>query len=138
MSIATGAPVNVQVRLDAEASGQIMVTLSAKIEAAIQRAIERTKAEVYAFATGSSSQVPVKTGALKGSFAVASTPRSIVFKWSASSPKGYDYALIQDVGGANRYGYIAGKYYSEVTKQFARDAFKAALEDELRQIGVVP
>jgi hypothetical protein len=116
MSVAS-SEVNVQVRFSAEA----MALVAQLTDAAVTRAILSTIERVRTYAMGASSNVPVRTGRLKGSFDIASTPRSIVFKWSAVDPKtNYDYAKIQDVGGPNRYGYIAGKYYSAITADFVR------------------
>lgn len=126
--------VYVQVRLDPMIG--LGGRLSAAIEDAIQRAIQLTMNDIANFATGGQSQVPVKTGRLRESFSVWATPRSIKFLWSALSPQGYDYAKIQDIGGRNRYGYIAGKYYSDVTSDFARVRFRENLIAMLQ--GVAP
>ena len=125
--------VNVQVRFGADA----LRLLQQLTEDAIQRAIQATVARIRAYATGGQSNVPVRTGRLKGSFDIGSTPRSIVFKWSAIDPlTNYDYAKIQDVGGPNRYGYIAGKYYSSVTADYARQWLVEELMKELGRLRV--
>ena len=131
MSVAS-ASVNVQVRFGADA----LRLLQQLTEDAIQRAIQATVARIRAYALSGQANVPRLTGQLQDSFDIGSTPRSIVFKWSALSPTGYDYAKIQDVGGKNRYGYIAGKYYSSVTTDYARQWLVEELMKELGRLRV--
>jgi hypothetical protein len=127
--------VNVQVRFDT-ASIALLLQLT---EDAVQRAIAATVDDLRSYAASGQAQVPVKTGRLKGSFDVASTPRSIVFKWSAIDPKSnYDYAKIQDEGGmTGTGGWIAGKYFSYTTADYARERLMAHLQEEIQAIGSV-
>ena len=86
------APVSFQVRMTKEA----VQTLMFLTEEAIQRAIQATKSRLQDEAY---LVTPVDTGLLLSSFDIASTPRSIVMKWSATDPKsGYNYATVADVG----------------------------------------
>jgi hypothetical protein len=124
-------------------------------EEAIQRAILNTKARVRDAAM---LQTPIWTGTLLGSFDIATTPRSIVWKWDAKSPEGYSYAKIVEEGrkkgkillpktkkamafrwpwrggpmivrkGPLIQGGFEGRGYAEAVKQYA----KQALIEELR------
>lgn len=65
-------------------------------EEAIQRAIEISKDQIRHIAL---LETPFYTGRLAASFDIASTPRSIVFKWSAIDPESqFDYAGIVEKG----------------------------------------
>ena len=118
-----------QVRFSKE-SIQALLQLT---EQAIQRAVQRTADRLLAYATSGQSNVPVKTGRLRSSFSVWTTPRSIKFLWSAIDPKSnYDYAKIQDEGGlTGTGGWIAGKYYSQATAAYAREWLHEELTREL-------
>ena len=118
-----------QVRFSKE-SIQALLQLT---EQAIQRAVQRTADRLLAYATSGQSNVPVKTGRLRSSFSVWTTPRSIKFLWSAIDPKSnYDYAKIQDEGGlTGTGGWIAGKYYSQATAAYAREWLHEELVREL-------
>jgi hypothetical protein len=76
-----------------------MKAFRALSEEAIQTAIHNTKHRLVGVAK---LLTPRWTGRLAESFQVASTPRSIVFKWSAVDPTaskaGVDYAKIVDKG----------------------------------------
>jgi hypothetical protein len=63
---------------------------------AIASAIELAKNRIRALAT---KYTPVKTGRLLRSFDVATTPRFIVMRWSATDPiSGMDYAKVVEEG----------------------------------------
>jgi hypothetical protein len=130
-------------------------------EGAIQRAIENTKVRVREAAV---LQTPVWTGRLLGSFDIASTPRSIVFKWDAKSDAGFPYAGVVDVGRTGGkiltpktkkvmafpspwkggpivfrhktiQGGFVGRRYSDAVHQYARDVLREELEREFLAIG---
>ena len=127
--MSTGADVVVQVRFDRES----IEAVKQMTQAAIMAAIERVKARLSAYAMSGQSNVPVRTGRLRASFDVASTPRSLVFKWSAIDPKsGYDYAKIQDVGGVTGTGgAIEGKDFSRHCREYAREWLREELLNAL-------
>ena len=130
-------------------------------EEAIQRAIENTKVRVREAAM---LQTPIWTGRLLGSFDIASTPRSIVFKWDAKSDAGFPYAKVVDVGRTGGkvltpktkkvmafpspwkggpivfrhktiQGGFVGRRYSDAVHQYARDVLREELEREFLAIG---
>ena len=77
--------------------------------------------------------VPVDTGKLRASFDIGKTPRSIVFMWSAKSPKGYDYAEIQDEGGlTGTGGVIIPKDFSSKMRDYAHERLVFHLLAELQ------
>ena len=82
--------VSVQVRFDT------IKMLQGLVEDSIQNAVQRTIARLRELAT---KYTPERSGRLLESFDIASTPRSIVMKWSATDPKsGFNYATVADVG----------------------------------------
>jgi len=109
--------------------------MTVAIQQAIQQAIQATIARLRVFVMGNASQVPIKTGKLRQSVTIDQTTTGLSIKWSAESPKGYDYALIQDIGGpTGTGGYIAGKYYSDVTREYAKQWFHEELIRALEAI----
>ena len=109
------ASVNIQVRFTPEA----LAVVAQLTENAILRAIDRAVARLTEFATSGVSPVPVDSGDLKASVAIAGSLRTIIMHWS-SFDKGYDYAHVADVGRPNDM-YIATDYSGqmrEVGKQF--------------------
>ncbi len=127
------SPVNLQVRFTREA----MALLASLTEQAIVNAVERTKMRLKAFALSFVSPVPVDTGQLKQSFDIGSTPRSIVMRWSATSPTGYDYALVADIGRPED-AYI-GRHYSDQMRDVSREFLVEELTRELQAIqGALP
>ncbi len=127
------ASVNIQVRFTPEALG----LLAGLTEQAIFRAIDRTVARLTAFAKGSVSPVPIDTGQLQQSVAIAGSPRTIIMHWSARSPQGYDYALVADIGRPED-NYI-GRHYSDQMRAVAKEWLVEELERELQAIqGALP
>ena len=92
------------------------------IWASVNEALNRAAARITALAKGPVSQVPVLTGRLRDSFKIAMSPGQIIMHWSAID-KGFDYALVQDVGRAN----MVVKYYSDTIK----DQSKVIVHEEL-------
>ena len=102
------------------------------IWASVNEALNRAAARIEALQHSGVSQVPFKTGRLRGSFKIAMSPGQIIMHWSAIDPlSGFDYALVQDVGRAN----MVGKYYSDTmkdqSKQIVHEELKAALRRNL-------
>ena len=129
--MSAGAPVDVQMRFTEPA----VALLQNLTEEAIRNAIQRTIARITNYAKSALSPVPIDTGRLRSSFDIGSTPRSIVFRWSAIDPRtGFDYAKVQDEGRAN----MVGKFYSDVVKMYARMWLVEELRAELMAIGSVP
>ncbi len=126
------SPVNLQVRFTREA----MALLASLTEQAIVNAVERTKVRLKAHALGTVSPVPVDSGDLKASFDIGSTPRSIVMRWS-SLDKGYDYALVADIGRPND-AYV-GRHYSDQMRDVSREFLVEELTRELQAMqGALP
>ena len=124
------ASVNIQVRFTPEA----LALLPRLTEQAILRAIDRTVARLTAFAQSTVSPVPIDTGKLQQSIAVAGSPRTIIMHWSATD-KGYDYAHVQDVGR----GDMVGKFYSDQMRDIAKEFLIEELVFELQAIqGALP
>ena len=122
------ASVNIQVRFSPEAIA-LLPTLT---EQAILRAIDRTVARLTAAAKSDTTQLPVLTGRLRDSVAVAGSPRTIIMHWSAIDD-GYDYAKVQDVGRTN----MVGNFYSDHYRALAKRWLVEALRAEIAAIGVV-
>ena len=123
MSVASSA-VYKRVQLDP----RIFSRMTVKIQQAVQQAITAAVHRIVAYAKSGASNVPVLTGQLRDSFTATPTMKGITLRWSALSPKGYDYARIQDVGGlTGTGGHIAPKYYSDVTKEVVREIFHEEL-----------
>ena len=99
------------------------------IETAIQQAIHATIGRIEAYAKSGASNVPVDTGLLRDSFTATATAQGITLRWSAVD-KGYDYAKVQDIGDMK----IRGKFYSTVTKDYARLFFHEELIRALEAI----
>ena len=102
------------------------------IWASVNEALNRARTRIEALQHSDVSQVPYKTGRLRGSFKIAMSPGQIIMHWSAVDPlSGYDYASVQDVGRAN----MVGKYYSQVmkdqSKQIVHEELLAALRRNL-------
>jgi len=104
--------------------------MTVKIQQAVQQAVQATKQRLEAYAKSAASNVPVLTGQLRDSFTATPTAKGITLRWSALSPKGYDYAKVQDIGDAR----IRGHHYSEVTKEVAREMFHSELVRALEAI----
>ncbi len=121
------ASVNIQVRFSREA----MALLPVLTEQAILRAIDRTVARLTTFATSSVSPVPIDTGQLQQSVAIAGSPRTIIMHWSALD-KGYDYAHVADVGRPTD-AYI-GRHYSDQMRAVAKEWLVEELQRELQAI----
>ena len=129
---------------------------------AIQRAIENAKVRVREAAI---LQTPIWTGRLLGSFDIASTPRSIVFKWDAKSDAGFAYAKVVDEGRTGGkiltpktkkvmafpspwkggpivfrsktiQGGFAGRRYSDAVHQYAKDVLLEELQNEFAAISI--
>lgn len=132
--MSTGAPVNIQVRFGKDA----MDIIKQLTEEAIQRAIQNTIMDIAEYAYSPGSQVPVRTGRLLASLDISSTPRSIVFGWSAIDPiSNFDYAKIQDEGGlTGTGGWILPKYFSQVTKNYAKERLLYHLNVELQSLNL--
>lgn len=130
-------------------------------EGAIQRAIANTMVRIREAAV---LQTPVWTGRLLGSFDIASTPRSIVYKWDAKSDAGFPYAGVVDEGrtggkilrpktkkvmafpspwkgGPIKFmhkaiqGGFTARRYSDAVHQYARDVLIEELQMEFMAIG---
>lgn len=126
------ASVNIQVQFTPEALAVVPVLT----EQAILRAIDRTVARLTVFATSSVSPVPIDTGQLQQSVAIAGSPRTIIMHWSALD-KGYDYALVADVGRPND-AYI-GRHYSDQMRAVAKEWLLEELVRELNTVqGALP
>lgn len=87
----SSTPIVVQVRFGKDALQQLWRLT----EEAIQRAISITVSRLREMAR---RYTPEDTGRLLDSFEISTTPKSIVMRWSALSPQGYDYAGVADVG----------------------------------------
>lgn len=85
--------VSIQVRMTREAVERLHTLTEDAIQRAIQNTIVRLRelAKIY---------TPEETGRLLSSFDIASTPRSIVMKWNATSPEGFNYTQVADEGRA--------------------------------------
>lgn len=88
----------------------------------VNEALTIAATRIDALAKSPVSQVPIDTGKLQQSFKVAISPGQIIMHWSAID-KGFDYALVQDIGRAN----MVGKFYSDVMK----DQAKVIVHEEL-------
>jgi hypothetical protein len=99
----------------------------------VNEAFITAAARIEALQKSAGSQVPIRTGALRESFKVAISPGQIIMHWSAID-KGFDYALIQDIGGlTGTGGTIRPNYYSDVMKEQAKQIVHEELMKALRK-----
>jgi len=122
-------PVFVRAGLGKESMALIRQMIWASVSEALTIAAQR----IEELERSDASQVPIKTGALRRSFKIGISPGQLFLHWSALSPKGFDYARIQDIGGlTGTGGWIRPKYYSQVmkdqAKQIVYEELRAALE----------
>lgn len=134
----SSGPVVMQIVLTPERLRQF----KALSEEAIQRAIAVSKERIRAVAM---TETPVGDpsnygytggrvpGQLKASFDIASTPRSIVWQWTAPY-KGIDYAQIVEKGRSGWHPFPA-RNYAAATKQRALEIVIEELTNALLAIG---
>ena len=122
--MSAGEEVVAVARMDAE-SLRILEVLT---ESAISYALAMAVSRIQELQWSDASQVPIDTGLLRSSFQISLTEKSILMRWSALSPQGFDYAKVQDVGRAN----MVGKFYSQVMKEQARQIVLEELVRALR------
>ena len=99
-----------------------LALIKTMIWTSVNEALTIAATRIDALAKSPVSQVPIDTGKLQQSFKVAISPGQIIMHWSAID-KGFDYALVQDIGRAN----MVGKFYSDVMK----DQAKVIVHEEL-------
>jgi len=149
------APVTIQMRFGKD----VLQEIWRLTEEAIQRAISITVSRLREMAR---IYTPEDTGRLLDSFQISTTPQSIIMKWTALSPEGYNYAHVADVGrsggvpivaktprgliwkdkagGWHRakqvtQGAMAGKFFSSTMKLEARGILIEELRKEIALIG---